>query len=817
MLLSRHLGARASMSKNIVLLSDGTGNSSAKIFKTNVWRLYQALDLIDPNEQVAFYDDGVGTSSFKWWAAFTGIFGIGLKRNILDIYCFCSRNYKPGDRIFGFGFSRGSFTIRVVAGFIATVGLAPYDYSEDELRAKAIIAYRQYRKRGTAKTMARYHLHALRAIRDFFSVHLMGKPRFEDIAFVPVEKIEFVGVWDTVDAYGGPIEEIVRAIDYWYWPLSLPDRFMNAKIQRACHALALEDERDAFKPVLWDERYVKTPNGLVPMDQDWTRPRVANRQLAPVDQERMSQVWFVGVHSDVGGGYPQDGLAYFTLDWMIDRARVYQLKLLDEQGRQLASEVDRFDKLNDSRHGLGSYYRYKPRKLADIYSLPPYRLSLKEDWRHIKRLFLGLTDPQHEVARQLAGGVQLLPIPHPKIHDAVFERVDACTDGYAPIVIPKDYDVTDKTGAIRGNSRETSDEALWRWRRQEQVWDLVWRRRVVYFANMFGLVYLLCLPILQHYGPGLGAGSPFAFLVPIVDAAANYLPNLLKPWFDAFREAPERLFAGAVVVGLLSWYGSSLQGRIRDEMRVIWKTPDTEAREKPNSFIYRLRSAGPYKASYYVLTHWILPTVFAALIAVLIFALAWCAAAVVSRSSFLVYDAIGGNVCKASPTVSEVTTQPQTRPFETKTLCTATGLTVTKGQTYDISLVITDRWEDGHKWNEPDPKNAKGVETGPNGFGWDKMTWTMAPGIPYRRLIAPNWFATVIRIGEGGLGEMVPPFESADCQCPAAAIHYKASFKAAKDGEVFVYVNDSIVTWLGLDRFYGNNKGKADLTVTRRP
>src|SRR4051794_8984496 len=263
MLVLRHLGARASMSKNIVLLSDGTGNSSAKIFKTNVWRLYQALDLIDPNKQVAFYDDGVGTSSFKWWAAFTGIFGIGLKRNILDIYCFCSRNYKPGDRIFGFGFSRGSFTIRVVAGFIATIGLAPYDHNEDELRAKAIIAYRQYRKRGTAKTMARYHLHALRAIRDFFSVHLIGKPRFEDIAFVPVEKIEFLGVWDTVDAYGGPIEEIVRAIDYWYWPLSLPDRFMNAKIQRACHALALEDERDAFKPVLWDERYVKSPNGLV--------------------------------------------------------------------------------------------------------------------------------------------------------------------------------------------------------------------------------------------------------------------------------------------------------------------------------------------------------------------------------------------------------------------------------------------------------------------------------------------------------------------------------------------------------------------------
>ena len=70
--------------KNIVLLSDGTGNSSSKIFKTNVWRLFQALDLTNPDEQVAYYDDGVGTSSFKWWAAITGVLGIGLKRNVMD-------------------------------------------------------------------------------------------------------------------------------------------------------------------------------------------------------------------------------------------------------------------------------------------------------------------------------------------------------------------------------------------------------------------------------------------------------------------------------------------------------------------------------------------------------------------------------------------------------------------------------------------------------------------------------------------------------------------------------------------------------------
>jgi len=135
------------MSKNIVLLSDGTGNSSAKLFKTNVWRLSQILDLSDPARQIVFYDDGVGTSSFKVFAALGGIFGFGLKRNVIDIYSFCCRNYAPGDRIYGFGFSRGAFTIRVVAGLIAREGLVPYTGDEAALARYAADAYRAYRRR----------------------------------------------------------------------------------------------------------------------------------------------------------------------------------------------------------------------------------------------------------------------------------------------------------------------------------------------------------------------------------------------------------------------------------------------------------------------------------------------------------------------------------------------------------------------------------------------------------------------------------------------------------------------------------------------
>lgn len=97
--------------KRIVVLSDGTGNSSAKLFKTNVWRLYQALDLAEPGPgvvpQVASYHDGVGTSSFRPLAMLGGAFGWGLKRNVLDHYEYLCRTWQPGDEIYAFGFSRG--------------------------------------------------------------------------------------------------------------------------------------------------------------------------------------------------------------------------------------------------------------------------------------------------------------------------------------------------------------------------------------------------------------------------------------------------------------------------------------------------------------------------------------------------------------------------------------------------------------------------------------------------------------------------------------------------------------------------------------
>ena len=126
----------------IILLSDGTGNSAGKVWRTNVWRLFQLLDL-KSSGQIAIYDDGVGTSSFKPLAILGGAFGYGLKRNVINLYKFLSRNYKDGDQIYGFGFSRGAFTIRVVMGLVLSQGLIKFS-DEADLDKKARAAYRAY-------------------------------------------------------------------------------------------------------------------------------------------------------------------------------------------------------------------------------------------------------------------------------------------------------------------------------------------------------------------------------------------------------------------------------------------------------------------------------------------------------------------------------------------------------------------------------------------------------------------------------------------------------------------------------------------------
>lgn len=795
------------MSKNIILLSDGTGNSAAGVFKTNVWRLFQILDLKDPNRQVAFYDDGVGTSSFKLFAILGGVFGFGLKRNVIAIYSFCCRNYRPGDRIYCFGFSRGSFTIRIVAGMIARQGLVHYDDNEADLARFAADAYRLYRRRfngGILKYLGYIHVD-LRGLRDQV-IRWWREIRGQTVsapAITEIESIHFVGIWDTVDAYGGPIQEMTRAIDYWIWPLSMPDHFMNAKVHRACHALALEDEREAFGPVIWDERYVRgtakvdgeeKTQWLFGIDYD---PRSAaakaadpapqaRTDLLPIDRQRISQVWFTGVHADIGGGYPQNGLSYVTLDWMMDRAEAYGLRYLDQQRELLLSpQIDPNDKLNDSRKGLASYYRYKPRNLADIYKEPPYKLSVRDDASTIWRLLWRRPDPQAEILRDLHPSMpqNVLPVPRPTIHDSVFERIEQGTDRYAPVVIPapQRYKFTDSAGTVFDGPHRVDPPG--RSKVQDDVWNWIWLRRVVYFLTVFATLFVVSIPFFVIYAPGFGLRSVGGLVNPIVNAAASFLPGALEPWFVAFRNAPGFVLIGVIAIGGFMVLGANLRQTVRDVARVAWHSPGHHVMLTGwRAAVYRLRRFGIYPAAFYVLTHWIAPAV-----------IMWW------LFSWLAFGAANtlGLICKASDGVEVGNPVTATAAMDTAKVCNATGLKVTQGKTYRITLKVTEPWKD------------KGTGTDPNGFDRHRASRLQSLGAPYRRLIWSNWFATILRVGGPGLEEHLLDLELKDGT-------WTTTFEPRSSGEVFLYVNDAVigVPWLyGL--FYRNNSGTAEVTLEK--
>src|SRR5690606_3305867 len=293
---------------------------------TNVWRLYRAIDTAEAvpaaqPRQVVTYEDGVGTSSFKPLALLGGAFGVGLKRNVLELYRFVCLNYEPGDRIYAFGFSRGAFTIRVLVGFLTTIGIIDGRKMDHAvLRGLSEDAYRDFRRcfrlsgnrqptgapRKAGRDRTDLLVTPLRNLRDAWIARKRRKSGLrllqpQDIT--PIPEIAFVGVWDTVAAYGSPIAEITKGIDRWVWPLSMPDYKLSEKVLNARHALALDDERDTFHPLLWDEVHEER---LV--------------QTGMVSENRLKQVWFAGMHSDVGGGYSDDALAYVSLTWMAEEA-----------------------------------------------------------------------------------------------------------------------------------------------------------------------------------------------------------------------------------------------------------------------------------------------------------------------------------------------------------------------------------------------------------------------------------------------------------------------------------------------------------------
>lgn len=446
---------------DLLLFSDGTGNHGGVTQNTNVWRLYNMLDIHNARHKVrTFYDDGIGTNSNILSKVMGLAFGYGLSRNVCDLYTFLVKNYLPGDRIFLFGFSRGAYTIRVLADLVCTMGI----WCDDQYFSC---------EKGEAKKSINMILQEYRAIEKD------PQWRFNGLRFQIDVPIKFVGVWDTVDAVGMPIDELkwlFRIREYsWVprrWRLrqwGFSDHNLNPQVEHARQALSIDDDRWTFHPNVWNE-----------------------------DPDRIEQVWFAGAHSNIGGGYPKDGLSLLSLDWMLsEMERVLgdaMPPVLLRKREEAAQRANAFDRHYEARRGFGRLYRYRPRRLED---LSRHRES---QYTH----FLNSLFPK--VENQSAH-----PLTTIKIHRSVWRRIELATQNYAPLFLPPteseleviEVDVANsKTKAVRHHEWTHPRLNL---QQQAHLDKWVKLRQLSYLVYAIPAILMLALLILLYFSPSLRA------------------------------------------------------------------------------------------------------------------------------------------------------------------------------------------------------------------------------------------------------------------------------------------------------------------------
>jgi uncharacterized protein (DUF2235 family) len=795
--------------KSIVLFSDGTGNSSAKLFKTNVWRMYEAVDLGPPAAgkrcQISYYDDGVGTSGFKPLAVLGGAFGWGLKRNVLDIYRFACRNFREGDEIYGFGFSRGAFTMRLAIALIASQGLVRSD-DEAELLRRSRDAYRAFRKEVKPRKLA-WPTDLVRRVRDWVTSWRERKiPKYDQKNnHCPV--IRFIGVWDTVAAYGGPIVEITRAVDNWIYALSMPNYELDERVVCARHALALDDERDAFQPLLWDE--------------------VHEQQLVaekPEREGRLQQVWFTGMHSDVGGGYPDESLSYVSLLWMMEEAEKAGLRTLETIKERFVALASSAGPLHDSRRGLAAYYRYQPRKIAGwIHPVDPTTHSLR--------------DP---LIRDRSGRAQGL-LQEVRVHESVIARIASGTDRYAPLALPKEFAIfppqaegenvpqSDSEGGTKqpanaARPRHMTSSALRarlgepaivesRGAALEAVWDLVWRRRVAYFVTIGLTLLLLSMPMWADKvwaAPVLGDGRNW--IGGLIRLISLFLPGFLEPWVNTYADNAFYflVLAGAVVA--VRKYSSSRELQLRDRARHVWRQavrvggPPCDAPTQTR--LQRFRNDPRYQRFVQNVKWRILPD--GVILTVTVALGVWLLAGAATQIA-LSFLETGTRLCApAGPDVPELTA---TRiDFSTRQTCVPAGVRVVRGQRYTVAFEVVEEWRDGRNKTMP-----LGLEAGEMHWGFGYLC------VPFRRVIKARYLQPAIEIRQPrkvfGLNFVhIYPLELA--QQGDSGLVYRGSFEAKRDGELLLFANDGV--WLfDLPYFYERsgeprgNAGTACVTLQR--
>lgn len=856
------------MPKKIVVFADGTGNAFS-VQESNVWRLYQSLDQTQP-DQIAHYIRGVGTSGFKPFALLDGATGFGVPSNVRKLYEFICWNWEEGNEIYMFGFSRGAFTIRTLTGLIQHEGLIPVSFRKDqdqdqgekenvsrgEMRRNVMMAWRSYRSKTTSGNSLPT-IWLARLVRDAV-IHIWHRFRgHRSYAGVAAETeaqnrdqttIKFVGLFDTVEAYGVPLEEFRRAVDVAIWPISFRNGILCGKVETARHALSLDDERVTFHPLRFDMKNSENPG-------------------------RIKEIWFAGVHSDVGGGYPEDDLAQVPLTWMIGELG-NGLRFIEGATATFDSNASPYAAAHDSRAGLSVFYRYGPRTVGDNGGHPPV------------------------------------------IHHSVAEKIAFGIERYAPVTLPDTADVLMPDGSlekIKGYDatwRDIPDPKLRQQMERAQkavqylnkpdpaivslTLDAIWRRRVAYFLLLFAAFLVAALPWLVKpavesfrdavFGNPDQSGSLWgilagfdqgvsAFLKSIVLYLGNVLPSYSRLWIDAIVERP---IASGLVIGLAVYLyvkNSSLRDRIADLARQAWvpneKMSATEDQKKkysepiPDTFVKKIRESKLVALIECGFNRYALPVAGV----VLLYA---AAAVAISNATVTVWEG-RGELCrekdyKSPPSVMLEPGKAFMRDdFAIDQLCWPSGIQLEQGRHYTLAIEMTDP-----------PFFDQTIMTDIAGF--KDVSWRHLLAWPIRRWWTADWFQPIAKIGRTGseawallsadgdtaieagrdiTGRKIPKHfyededyaarlmelkggEAAkdpsrlavsqkipDAELPAATkirAKYKlgktyiSNFTARSDGELILYVNDAIAAipfWKTITSFYDNNTGKAKVTIKR--
>lgn len=347
------------MAKNLVVCCDGTGMEFGYT-NTNVVKLFRVL-CHDPAKQVVYYHPGLGTmpapgalthAAQLVTKAMGLAFGYGLTPHIGSAYEFLMENHEPGDRVYLFGFSRGAYTVRSVAAALHMFGLM-------QRQQDALVPYltRMFREKGNRI------FELARQFRETFSTQCGP---------------DFVGLWDTVSLVG-----------WIYDPVRLPYTFDNPDISVARHAVAIDERRCFYRQNLMKSRD---------------------------DHRDIVQVWFPGVHCDVGGGYDEkeSGLSNITLHWMLKEAESHGL-LIDQARRARLGAPSADAKIHTSLEGAWWALEYLPRPVVSMSSGQPHTI-----W------CLGRGRPRK--------------IPeNAKLHVSVKQRMEASGSNYRP-ALPSKYE-----------------------------------------------------------------------------------------------------------------------------------------------------------------------------------------------------------------------------------------------------------------------------------------------------------------------------------------------------------------------------------------